>query len=191
MPATVLRHVMEPALIPGATGRADLRSSERAAIVTALAGALDGALAGALDGADTGAGSADSVLPVLVVAPARRSYQTSVGRPDLGALGLDPAVVHGALGQAPLVGTVATPSLDVVAGVAVTLLRLAGWHGPVETIELGAPADDPPEDDDVLTGRRLVLLALAAPDAVLPPGAHPGLAAGQAQVWALAERWLG
>ena len=203
MPANVVRHVMEPALLPGATGRADLRSAERAALVGSLAEALAGS--GALDpvpedgddaarGAPSapGAPSGPDVPPVLVVAPARRSLRTTEGRADLGALGLDPAALPGGLGARALrVGSPGSPSLDVVATVAVTLLALAGWHGPVETVERGGPEAETLALDDEPAGRRLVLVALAAEDAALPAGSHPGLAAGQQQVWALAERWLG
>ncbi|ACZ22229.1 hypothetical protein Sked_23140 [Sanguibacter keddieii DSM 10542] len=191
MPATVVRHVMEPALLPGATGRADLRSAERAALVGSLSEAL--ARSGATGSSPEDGGTAVLPVPsVLVVAPARRSLRTTDGRADLGALGLDRAALPSGLDARALgTGSPETPSLDVVAGVAVTLLALAGWHGPVETVERGGPEAETVVLDDVLAGRRLVLVALAAHDAVLPAGAHPGLAAGQQQVWALAERWLG
>lgn len=182
MPATLVRHVMEPALLPGATGRADLRSAERAALVDSLAEALARSGASGSTAEDGGT----LVLPVLVLAPARQSLRTTEGRADLGALGLDPAVLAQGLGARAL-GTASTetPSL------AVTLLALAGWRGPVETVERGGLEAETGGLDDVLAGRRLVLVALAAHDAALPAGAHPGLAAGQQQVWALAERWLG
>lgn len=188
MPATLVRHVMEPALLPGATGRADLRSAERAALVDSLAEALARSGASGSTAEDGGT----LVLPVLVLAPARQSLRTTEGRADLGALGLDPAVLAQGLGARAL-GTASTetPSLDVVASVAVTLLALAGWRGPVETVERGGLEAETGGLDDVLAGRRLVLVALAAHDAALPAGAHPGLAAGQQRVWALAERWLG
>ena len=179
MPATVLRHVMEPALLPGATGRADLRAAARAAVVTSLREALAEVAAPA-------PGEQSGPCAVLVVAPARRSLRTTDGRADLGALGLPEAADLAAGAAAP-----AGPSLDVVASVAVTLLAAAGWHGAVETVERGAPDGGSTGLDELLLGRSLVLVALAADDARLPAGAPAGLAAGQAEVWALAERWLG
>lgn len=187
MPATVLRHVMEPALLPGATGQVDLRAAARAAVVASLREAL-------ADVAAPAPREQTAPCAVLVVAPARRSLRTTDGRADLGALGLpetgDPAAaLAGDLEPAPAPGTHRGPSLDVVASVAVTLLAAAGWRGPVETVERGAP-DGGTDLDELLLGRSLVLVALAADDALLPAGAPADLAAGQAEVWSLAERWL-
>lgn len=204
MQAVVVRHVLSPALLPGATGRADSLAEARAAVVAEITAQLSRAWR---DQETCGAGAQTSdvgedpaardshgspVVPVVVVAPARWSRLAVDARPDLAALGLDgPAVCEDPRAGR---GIDESPALDVTASVAVTLVRLAGWDGLVETVEIAAPTADVDGDDldavldSVRDGRRLVVLALGSADAELPAGARPALAAGHLRVRRLADR---
>lgn len=179
MQAIVARHVLSPALLPGAAGRADGSGPARAAVVAKLASLLEEA---GLD-AESWRGEDDGP-PVLVVAPARRSRVAVDARPDLGALGLT---------ALPVRSDDTSPALGVTATVAVTLLRMSGWDGPVETVEVAGPADqrDDRRIDDVVSSalarRSLVLVALGSDGAELPAGAPAALAAAHVRVVALAD----
>lgn len=202
MQAVVVRHVLSPALLPGAAGRADSFAEARAAVVAELAAQLASARHDGGSGGTGAAARADepvaavtagpAVAPVVVVAPARRSRLAVDARPDLAALGLDGPAVSGEL-RGGRAGD-ERAALDVTASVAVTLIRLAGWDGLVETVEVAAPTDDVDGSDldsvldTVRDGRQLVVLALASADAELPAGARPTLAAGHLRVRRLADQ---
>lgn len=204
MHAILARLTLSPVLLPGASGRTDLCAQARAAVVARITSLLEEAGLSRL-----GAGAeADHphvlVIPhVLVVAPARRPMIAVDAQPDLGALGLETPSAPGGPGSGVGGGSPALdvrPTLDVTATVAVTLLRLAGWHGAVETIEVAGSADDGADGaldalDSLeavvsarLPGRRLVLLATGSDEAELPAGARPALAAAHARVRTLGDR---
>ena len=184
MQAVVARQVLSPVLLPGAAGRTDDFVRARTSAVAALAALLDDAGLGAGETA-----SAPGLPPVLVVAPARWSRVAVDALPDLASLGLDAPRPLGT-GHADE----RSPRLDVTATVTVTLLRLAGWLGHVETVEVAEPRGDVVAADldtvvaAALDGRRLVLLALGSDELELPAGARPALAAGHARVRALADQ---
>lgn len=202
MQAMVTCHVLPPTLVSGATGRADARSEERGRVLASLAQSLVDA---GLGPASTGAGPGPSrragaeVVPVLLIAPGRSSLLAVDARPDLGALGISeprpgsegPAVrttVRGRPARAGYLSGSPGPVLGVTASVAMTLLRAAGWDGPVQTLEtVGEPELDSTVEE-LLVGRALVVVALASADVRLPPGAPRSLATGQARVWELAQR---
>ena len=133
-------------LVPGATGRSEVARDERDALV----GALARTLAAAAQGVATARG-ATSLAPdgirgvrVVVVAPApvSRSRTTDGGMPDLGAVGVAGVVDRASLDIAPRGAGNPDPEphgvrLHVPASVVTILLRLAGWRGPIRTVEIG------------------------------------------------------
>lgn len=203
MHAILARLTLSPVLLPGASGRTDVSAQTRAVVVARITSLLEeaGLDEGGLGG--RGSGTETAHPHVLVVAPARRPMIAVDARPDLGALGLETPSAPGGPGSGVGVGSPALdvrPTLDVTATVAVTLLRLAGWHGAVETIEVAGSADDGADGaldalDSLeavvsarLPGRRLVLLATGSDEAELPAGARPALAAAHARVRTLGDR---
>lgn len=203
MHATLARLTLSPVLLPGASGRTDVSVQARAVVVTRIISLLEeaGLDEGGLSG--RGSGTETAHPHVLVVAPARRPMIAVDAQPDLGALGLETPSAPGGPGSGVGGGSPALdvrPTLDVTATVAVTLLRLAGWHGAVETIEVAGSADDGADGaldalDSLeavvsarLPGRRLVLLATGSDEAELPAGARPALAAAHARVRTLGDR---
>lgn len=201
MHAILARLTLSPVLLPGASGRTDLSARARAVVVARITSLLEEAGLSRL-----GAGAEADHPHVLVVAPARRPMIAVDARPDLGALGLETSSAPGGPGSGVGGGSPAldvTSALDVTATVAVTLLRLAGWHGAVETIEVAGHADDGANSahdalaalDSLeavvsarLPGRRLVLLATGSDEAELPAGARPTLAVAHARVRTLGDR---
>ncbi|MBI9115496.1 hypothetical protein [Sanguibacter suaedae] len=156
--------VVSPSLVPGATGRADLRAGRRTAVCAVLASAVAGGL-----------GTARPPEQVVVVAPTRRwRGRTTDAGPDVGALGLP---VPGAdLDPSPD----REPLLDVTASVASVLLRESGWHGPVTTVEVSSHEGPAVQDVlDTLTGHlgagHVVVVASASPDGRLGEGAPTAL----------------
>lgn len=206
MHATLARLTLSPVLLPGASGRTDVSAQARAVVVTRIISLLEeaGLDEGGLSG--RGSGTETAHPHVLVVAPARRPMIAVDAQPDLGALGLETPSAPGGPGSGVGGGSPALdvrPTLDVTATVAVTLLRLAGWHGAVETIEVAGSADDGADGvldaldalDSLeavvstrLPGRRLVLLSTGSDEAELPAGARPALAAAHARVRTLGDR---
>ncbi len=206
MHAILARLTLSPVLLPGASGRTDLSAQARAAVVARITSLLEeaGLDEGGLSG--RGSGTETAHPHVLVVAPARRPMIAVDAQPDLGALGLETPRAPGGPGSGVGGGSPTLdvrPTLDVTATVAVTLLRLAGWHGAVETIEVAGHADDGANSahdaldalDSLeavvsarLPGRRLVLLATGSDEAELPAGARPALAAAHARVRTLGDR---
>jgi hypothetical protein len=194
MHAILARLTLSPVLLPGASGRTDVSAQAREIVVARITSLLEeaGLDEGGLSG--RGSGTEDDDPHVLVVAPARRPMIAVDARPDLGSLGLETPRAPGGSGSGVGGGS---PTLDVTATVAVTLLRLAGWHGAVETIEVAGSADDGALDalDSLesvvstrLPGRRLVLLAMGSDEAELHAGARPALAAAHTRVRTLGDR---
>lgn len=112
-------------LVPGVTGRADVARAEREAAVEALARAL-ARTARRASGTVQHPGGAVRVT-VVAPAPVETSRTTDDGVPDLGAAGFLHGTDDGRTG----------PALHVAASVVTVLLRLAGWHGPIRTLEVG------------------------------------------------------
>ncbi|WPF81010.1 hypothetical protein SANBI_002269 [Sanguibacter sp. 4.1] len=198
MHAILARLTLSPVLLPGASGRTDVSAQTRAVVVARITSLLEEA---GLSG--RGSGTEDDHPHVLVVAPARRPMIAVDARPDLGALGLETPSAPGGSGSGVGGGSPALdvgPTLDVTATVAVTLLRLAGWHGAVETVEVAGSADDGADGaldalDSLeavvstrLPRRQLVLLATGSDEAQLPAGARPALAAAHTRVRSLGDR---
>lgn len=203
MHAILARLTLSPVLLPGASGRTDVSAQAREIVVARITSLLEeaGLDEGGLSG--RGSGTEDDDPHVLVVAPARRPMIAVGARPDLGSLGLETPRARGGSGSGVGGGSPTLdvrPTLDVTATVAVTLLRLAGWHGAVETIEVAGSADDGANSaldaldslESVVStripGRRLVLLATGSDEAELPAGARPALAAAHTRVRSLGDR---
>jgi len=161
-----------PSLVPGSTGRADLRAARRADVRAVLASAVTGT---APDGPGT---EAPPALVVLVAPTRRRSSRTTDAGPDLGALGLP--VPGTDLDPEPHPEPNPEPLLDVTASVAAVLLRESGWQGPVTTVEVSS-SDGPDVQDvlDTLTDHlgagHVVVVATASSDGRLGEGAPAGL----------------
>lgn len=165
MPAStspaVLLCTVSLALLPGATGRADVHADRRTSLLATLRDAVRAARS------------------VTVVAPGLRTWTTACPVTDPGASGLDSPARAGDV-----------PTLHVTGSAAVELVRLAGWTGAVTAYELG-PDDERPlaaVAQHLLDGARhddLLLLACASAEGTLPDGASAALVAGEARAHAV------